>query len=54
MEPEEKARAVREYMSELGRRGGRSRSPKKVAAAKQTIKIAKAVQLRRKLAHEKP
>jgi len=34
---------IREYLREVGRRGGLSRSPRKVAAARQNIKKARGV-----------
>lgn len=40
---------LRKYMSELGRRGGRSKSQKKIEAVKQTLKKANAKRLRRRM-----
>ena len=43
--------ALRKYMSELGRRGGRSKSQKKLDAVRKTLKKANAKRLRRRLPH---
>lgn len=41
--------ALRKYMSELGRKGGRAKSQKKLAAVKQSLKKANAARLKRRL-----
>jgi len=41
--------ALRKYMSEIGRRGGRAKSQKKLDAAKAALKKANAVRLKRRL-----
>lgn len=41
--------ALRKYMSELGKRGGRSKSQKKLDAAKKALKKANAARLKRRV-----
>ncbi len=41
--------ALRKYMAEIGRRGGRAKSQKKLDACKRTLKKANAARLKRRL-----
>ena len=48
---EQRAAAVRQYMAELGRKGGKSRSKAKLAAVRQNFK--KAARINRQLARKR-